>query len=179
MSETEKLKEYLFDSKKYGWDSLSDEQKQAISKFADEYIYFLNKSKTERDAAEFIVDVLKQNGFVDLKDKMILSAGDKVYYVNRYKAVYAAIIGTKPMESGLNIIGSHIDSPRLDLKPNPLYEDTGFAFFKTHYYGGVKKYQWTTIPLSIHGVLVKANGEKVKVNIGEDDDDPAFVITDL
>ena len=179
MSETEKLKEYLFDSKKYGWDNLSDDQKQAISKFCDEYIYFLNRSKTERDAADFIVDVLKENGFIDLKDKLVLTPGDKIFYVNRYKAVYAAIIGNKPIEAGLNIIGSHIDSPRLDLKPNPLYEDTGFAFLKTHYYGGVKKYQWTTIPLSIHGVFVKANGEKVKVNIGEDDEDPAFVITDL
>ena len=179
MSETEKLKDYLFDSKKYGWDSLSDEQKLAISKFSDEYIYFLNKGKTERDASEFIVDVLRENGFTDIKEKMLLSAGDKVFYVNKYKAVYAAIIGTKPMESGLNIIGSHIDSPRLDLKPNPLYEDTGFAFFKTHYYGGVKKYQWTTIPLSIHGVIIKSNGEKTKITIGEDDEDPTFVITDL
>ena len=104
---------------------------------------------------------------------MILVPGDKVYYVNREKSVYAAIMGNKPVEAGLNIIGSHIDSPRLDLKPNPLYEDNGFA------YGGVKKYQWTTIPLSIHGVIVKANGEKVTINIGEDESDPIFTITDL
>ena len=110
---------------------------------------------------------------------MILVPGDKVYYVNREKSVYVAIIGNKPVEAGLNIIGSHIDSPRLDLKPNPLYEDTGFAYFKTHYYGGIKKYQWTTIPLSIHGVIVKANGEKVTINVGEDDNDPIFTITDL
>ena len=110
---------------------------------------------------------------------MILVPGDKVYYVNREKSVYAAVLGTKPVEAGLNIIGSHIDSPRLDLKPNPLYEDTGFAYFKTHYYGGVKKYQWTTIPLSIHGVIVKANGEKITINIGEDENDPIFTITDL
>ena len=110
---------------------------------------------------------------------MILVPGDKVYYVNREKSVYAAIMGNKPVEAGLNIIGSHIDSPRLDLKPNPLYEDSGFAYFKTHYYGGVKKYQWTTIPLSIHGVIVKANGEKVTINIGEDESDPIFTITDL
>lgn len=110
---------------------------------------------------------------------MILVPGDKVYYVNREKSVYAAIMGNKPVEAGLNIIGSHIDSPRLDLKPNPLYEDNGFAYFKTHYYGGVKKYQWTTIPLSIHGVIVKANGEKVTINIGEEESDPIFTITDL
>ena len=110
---------------------------------------------------------------------MILVPGNKVYYINREKSVYAAIMGNKPVEAGLNIIGSHIDSPRLDLKPNPLYEDNGFAYFKTHYYGGVKKYQWTTIPLSIHGVIVKANGEKVTINIGEDESDPIFTITDL
>lgn len=179
MSETEKLKEFLFDTKKCGWDSVSDDSKQEIIKFSDEYIYYLNNSKTEREATSFTVQILEKNGFVNLKDKMVLVPGDKVYYVNREKAVYAAVLGTKSIEAGLNIVGSHIDSPRLDLKPNPLYEDTGFAFLKTHYYGGIKKYQWTTIPLSIHGVIVKANGEKVTINIGEDDNDPIFTITDL
>ncbi len=179
MSETDKLKDFLFDTKKCGWDNISDDTKHEIMKFSDEFIHYLNKGKTEREASSFIAEVLEKNGFVDLKDKMVLLPGDKVYYVNREKAIYAAIIGAKPIEAGLNIIGSHIDSPRLDLKPNPLYEDTGFAFFKTHYYGGIKKYQWTTIPLSIHGVIVKANGEKIKINIGEDESDPIFTITDL
>ena len=179
MSETEKLKEFLFDNKKCGWDTLSVDIKQDITRFNDEYIHFLNRSKTEREATSFITEILDKNGFVNIKDKMILVPGDKVYYVNRAKSVYAAVLGSKPVEAGLNIIGSHIDSPRLDLKPNPLYEDTGFAYFKTHYYGGVKKYQWTTIPLSIHGVIVKANGEKIAINIGEDDEDPIFTITDL
>ena len=179
MSETEKLKEFLFDNKKCGWDTLSVDIKQDITRFNDEYIHFLNRSKTEREATSFITEILDKNGFVNIKDKMILVPGDKVYYVNRAKSVYAAVLGSKPVEAGLNIIGSHIDSPRLDLKPNPLYEDTGFAYFKTHYYGGVKKYQWTTIPLSIHGVIVKANGEKITINIGEDDEDPIFTITDL
>ena len=179
MSETEKLKEFLFDNKKCGWDTLSVDIKQDITRFNDEYIHFLNRSKTEREATSFITEILAKNGFVNIKDKMILVPGDKVYYVNRAKSVYAAVLGSKPVEAGLNIIGSHIDSPRLDLKPNPLYEDTGFAYFKTHYYGGVKKYQWTTIPLSIHGVIVKANGEKITINIGEDDEDPIFTITDL
>jgi len=179
MSETEKLKDFLFNTKKCGWDSLSDDTKQAVIKFSDEFIHYLNKSKTEREAASFTVEILEKNGFVNLRDKMILVPGDKVYYLNREKAIYAAVLGERPVETGLNIIGSHIDSPRLDLKPNPLYEDTGFAFFKTHYYGGVKKYQWTTIPLSIHGVIVKANGEKITVNIGEDENDPIFTITDL
>lgn len=179
MSETERLKDFLFDTKKCGWDSVSDDAKQEIIKFSDEYIYYLNNSKTEREATSFTVQILEKNGFVNLKDKVVLVPGDKVYYVNREKAVYVAVLGTKPIEAGLNIIGSHIDSPRLDLKPNPLYEDTGFAFLKTHYYGGIKKYQWTTIPLAIHGVIVKSNGEKITINIGEDDNDPIFTITDL
>ncbi len=179
MGETEKLKDFLFDTKKIGWDSISDDVKQEITRFSDEFIHYLNRSKTEREATSFTTEILEKNGFVNLKDKILLVPGDKVYYVNRSKAIYAAVLGTKPVEAGLNIIGSHIDSPRLDLKPNPLYEDTGFAYFKTHYYGGIKKYQWTTIPLSIHGVIVKANGEKVTINVGEDDNDPIFTITDL
>lgn len=179
MNETEKLKEFLFDTKKCGWDVISDDTKQEIIRFSDDFIHYLNKSKTERETADFTVEILEKNGFVNLKDKMILVPGDKVYYFNRGKAIYVAIIGNKPLEAGLNIIGSHIDSPRLDLKPNPLYEDAGFAFFRTHYYGGVKKYQWTSIPLSIHGVIVKSNGEKLQINIGEDENDPVFTITDL
>lgn len=179
MSETEKLKDFLFNTKKCGWETLADSVKNDVIRFSDEYIHFLNRSKTEREATSFIAEILDKNGFVNIKDKMILVPGDKVYYVNREKSVYAAIMGNKPVEAGLNIIGSHIDSPRLDLKPNPLYEDSGFAYFKTHYYGGVKKYQWTTIPLSIHGVIVKANGEKVTINIGEDESEPIFTITDL
>ena len=179
MSETEKLKDFLFNTKKCGWETLADSVKNDVIRFSDEYIHFLNRSKTEREATGFITEILDKNGFVNIKDKMILVPGDKVYYVNREKSVYASIMGNKPVEAGLNIIGSHIDSPRLDLKPNPLYEDNGFAYFKTHYYGGVKKYQWTTIPLSIHGVIVKANGEKVTINIGEEESDPIFTITDL
>jgi len=179
MTETEKLKDTLFDNKKNGWDGLSLEDKQNVLKFSDEFIYFLNTCKTEREATEFIVDVLKKNDFTDLREKLVLAPGDKVYYINRDKTMYLAIIGEEPIENGLRIIGSHIDSPRLDLKPNPLYEDTGLAYLKTHYYGGIKKYQWTTIQLSMHGVVVKPNGEKVEIIIGEDDNDPIFTITDL
>ena len=179
MTETEKLKEYLFNEKKCGWDTVTDGDKQDIEKFSTEYIYFLNKCKTERESVRYIKEVLEKNGFTNLKEKVVLLPGDKIYYINREKTVYAAIIGEKPLEAGLNIIGSHIDSPRLDLKPNPLYEDTHFAYLKTHYYGGIKKYQWTAIPLSIHGVFVKTTGEKVEISIGEDDEDPIFTITDL
>ena len=179
MSEYESLKERLFNQKKCGWESVSEEEKIKINTFGDEFIYFLNNCKTEREVADFVQEVLSKNGFTDLREKMILEPGDKVYYINRAKSIYIAVIGTDVLEKGLNIVGAHIDSPRLDLKPNPLYEDQGFAYLKTHYYGGIKKYQWTTIPLSIHGVIVKTSGEKIKVNIGEEDTDPIFTITDL
>ena len=179
MTDIENLKKYLFNERKCGWENATEIQKQDIVKFGDEYIHFLNKCKTEREVVEFTKEVLEKNGFINIKEKVVLLPGDKVYYINRDKAMYIAVVGEKPIEAGLNIVGAHIDSPRLDLKPNPLYEDSGFAYFKTHYYGGIKKYQWTTIPLSIHGVIVKTTGEKINVNIGEEDDDPTFVITDL
>ena len=141
MTETEKLKEYLFNEKKCGWDTISEEKKFEIDKFSTEYMYFLNKCKTERECAEFIKQILEENGFTNLRDKLVLLPGDKVYYMNRNKTIYAAVIGEKPIEAGMNIVGSHIDSPRLDLKPNPLYEDMGLGYLKTHYYGGIKKYQ--------------------------------------
>lgn len=178
-TEGEKLKEELFNSKKNGWEIATEEEKQNIFKFCDEYMYFLNRAKTEREAVEFSTDILVKNGFKNIEEVSSLNAGDKVFYINRDKNVYAAVIGKEELEKGINIVGAHIDSPRLDLKPNPVYEDTGFAYLKTHYYGGIKKYQWTTIPLAIHGVIVKANGEKVKINIGEDETDPIFTITDL
>ncbi len=175
----EELKKELFNIKKTGWNNVSDVEMDAIQKFADEYMYFLNVGKTEREVTENTVDILNKNGFKNVEKVENLSAGDKVYYVNREKSIYIAVIGTEKMEKGLNIIGAHVDSPRLDLKPNPLYEDGGFALIKTHYYGGIKKYQWTTIPLAIHGVVVKSNGEKIKINIGENKEDPIFTITDL
>ena len=139
----------------------------------------MNKSKTEREIVQSSKKIAEANGFKDIKEFDSLKAGDKVYYINREKSMYLAVIGEDNIENGINIIGAHADSPRLDLKPNPLYEDGGFAYFKTHYYGGIKKYQWTTIPLSLHGVIVKANGEKITINIGEDENDPIFTITDL
>ena len=179
MSEYESLKESLFNKKENGWEKTTQEQKEQINVFGDEYIYFLNKCKTEREAVDFCKEILLKNGFIDLRDKPVLLPGDKVFFVNRNKSMYIAVIGEDVLEKGLNIVGAHLDSPRLDLKPNPLYEDMGFAYFKTHYYGGIKKYQWTTIPLSIHGVIVKTSGERIKINIGEEETDPIFTITDL
>ena len=178
-TEVKELKEKLFSKKKNGWLGVDEGKEKLIFKFADEYMYFLNNGKTERECVKFARKMLEENGFKNVLDCDTLIAGDKVYYINRNKSVYAAVIGTEKLEEGLNVIGAHIDSPRLDLKPNPLYEEGGFAYFKTHYYGGIKKYQWTTIPLSMHGVIVKTNGEVVEVNIGESDEDPIFTITDL
>ncbi len=172
-------KEELFNKRETGWKHISKERKEDIFRFSDEYMYFLNKVKTEREAVQFVGKMLKENGFCNVSEKENLVPGDKVYYINHDKSMYIAVMGKEPLENGLNVLGAHIDSPRLDLKPNPLYEDTGFAYLKTHYYGGIKKYQWTTIPLAIHGVIVKANGEKIEVAIGEDENDPIFTITDL
>ena len=175
----EELKEKLFNKKKVGWENLDTRRKEEIFNFCKDYMDFLNKAKTEREFVKEAKKIADLNGFKDLSEYDTLNAGDRVYFINRNKSMYLAIIGQEKMETGLHIIGSHVDSPRLDLKPNPLYEDTGFAYFKTHYYGGIKKYQWTTIPLSIHGVIVKPNGEKIEVNIGENESDPIFTITDL
>ena len=176
---SEDLREKLFDKKENGWKKVDDEEKKKIFEYSKGYMDFLNKAKTEREFVKHARELADKNGFKDIMEFNTLKPGDKVYFVNRNKSMYLAIIGTENIENGLHIIGSHVDSPRLDLKPNPLYEDTEMAYFKTHYYGGIKKYQWTTIPLSIHGTIVKTNGEKIDICIGEDENDPIFTITDL
>ena len=175
----ENLKEKLFKKKESGWKSLNDSQKKEVFVVSKRYMDFINVSKTEREFIKNARKLANEHGFKDIMEFESLKPGDKIYFVNREKSMYLAIIGENSIENGMNIIGSHVDSPRLDLKPNPLTEEGGLAYFKTHYYGGIKKYQWTTIPLSLHGVIVKANGEKFEVNIGEDENDPIFTITDL
>lgn len=175
----ENLKEKLFNQKESGWKCLNDGQKSEVFAVSKRYMDFLNVSKTEREFIKNARKLADEHGFKDIMEFNSLKPGDKIYFVNREKSMYLAIIGENSIENGMNIIGSHVDSPRLDLKPNPLVEEGGLAYFKTHYYGGIKKYQWTTIPLSIHGVIVKPNGEKFEVNIGEDENDPIFTITDL
>ena len=176
-TEIEILKDKIFNKKENRWNFTKN--KEDIFNYADGYINFMNASKTEREIIKSSKKIAESNGFKDIKEYDSLKAGDKIYYINREKSMYLAVIGKEDIEKGINIIGAHGDSPRLDLKPNPIYEDGEFAYFKTHYYGGIKKYQWTTIPLSIHGVIVKANGEKIEINIGEDENDPIFTITDL
>ena len=175
----EELKQKLFNNKEDGWDSTNEKQREEIFNLSEQYMNFLNVAKTEREFIKEAKKMADAHGFKDIMEFNTLRPGDKIYFINRQKSMYLAIIGENTIEEGMHIIGSHVDSPRLDLKPNPLYEDTGLAYLKTHYYGGIKKYQWTTIPLSMHGVIVKANGEKIEINIGEDENDPIFTITDL
>ena len=176
---SEDLKQKLFNNKKDGWEDADTRKREEIFNLSKKYMNFLNAAKTEREFIKQAKKMADENGYKDIMEFDTLKPGDKIYFVNREKSMYLSIIGENPIEEGMHIIGSHVDSPRLDLKPNPLYEDTGLAYFKTHYYGGIKKYQWTTIPLSMHGVIVKTNGEKVEINIGENENDPIFTITDL
>ncbi len=179
MSEGTELQNNLFNKKKNGWELLNDEEKMEIYDYCKSYMEFLNNGKTEREIVRETKKIAEKNGFKNINNMNEVKPGDKVYYINRDKSIYLAVIGFENIENGINVIGSHADSPRLDLKPNPLYEDDGFAFFKTQYYGGIKKYQWTTIPLAIHGIIVKKSGEKIEINLGEEEIDPIFVITDL
>ena len=143
------------------------------------YMAFLNEARTEREAVKIAIEMAEDKGFVEYVDGMKLAPGDKVYCNNRSKALMLAVIGRKSLEEGCVIAGAHVDSPRIDLKQNPLYESDELAYFKTHYYGGIKKYQWVTIPLELHGVVALKNGETIDVSIGHDPSDPQFVITDL
>ena len=171
-------KELTYENKSV-FSKMDSKEKQTVFEFCDEYRKFITAYKTEREFCAASCRVLAANGFVPLEDKKTLKAGDKVYTVNRGKGVFAAIIGSEDIENGVNLVGAHIDSPRLDLKPNPLYEDQGVAYFKTHYYGGIKKYQWTAIPLAIHGVAALQDGTQINIVIGEDENDPVFCISDL
>ena len=152
---------------------------EKADEFSVAYKEFLDKSKTERECVKYAVELLSANGYEEFDASKTYKAGDKIYKVNRDKAIMAATIGSKSIEEGIRINAAHIDSPRLDLKPNPLYEKSELAFFKTHYYGGIRKYQWATIPLSMHGVIIRKDGTKIEVNVGEDEKDPVFMISDL
>ena len=158
---------------------LSDEQIANADSFCEEYKLFLDNGKTERECVFEAIKLAENNGFKEYDKSKKYVPGDKFYYVNRKKCVILTIMGTEPIENGVKIAAAHIDSPRIDLKQNPVYEDSELGLFKTHYYGGIKKYQWTAIPLALHGVIFKSNGEMVTVNIGEDEKDPVFCVTDL
>ena len=165
------------------WNTYTGEQMKELKVITDRYMSCLDAGKTERECVELGIRMAKEAGYRDLKEVLAagdsLRAGDKVYAVNMEKMLALFRIGEEPLSAGMNILGAHIDSPRIDVKQNPLYENEGFAYLDTHYYGGIKKYQWVAQPLSLHGVVVKKDGTVQKVNIGEDESDPVFVITDL
>ena len=178
-TQAEILKEELFYAPDHASYLCEEAEIVQADEFCEGYKNFLDNCKTEREAAAFVTDLAIKNGYVPFDAKAAYKAGDKVYYLNRAKSLILCTFGTESLENGVKIVASHIDSPRLDLKPNPLYEDSELAFFKTHYYGGIKKYQWTAIPLSLHGVIYRKDGSCVTVNMGEDEGDPQFVVTDL
>ncbi len=179
MKEKNDLQKKLCYNEKDAGKDFSKEQKKAAFDFAEGYKSFLNEAKTEREAVHFAVSLAEEKGYRPFEYSSSYKTGDKVYFVNRDKAVILANIGKRDVEEGFGIIASHIDAPRIDLKPNPLCENDSIAYFKTHYYGGIKKYQWPTTPLALHGAVILANGEKVNIVIGEKDEDPIFYITDL
>lgn len=181
MSEkTKQLKEMLFNEKKNGVDFMSEEELGICDEFCEGYKEFLGDCKTEREVAAYVEGVAHSNGFVRFDEfGDTLNAGDKVYYSNRGKAIILCVKGRRSIKDGVRIAAAHIDSPRLDLKQCPVYEQDGLGFFKTHYYGGIKKYQWTAIPLSLHGRICKTDGSFVDVKIGEAPDEPKFCITDI
>ncbi|SHJ81185.1 aminopeptidase [Paramaledivibacter caminithermalis] len=165
------------------WEGLNEGEKKSIFSFADEYRDFLDNGKTERECVDEIVKIAKLKGFRNIqeiiKNNEEIKPGMKIYAHNKGKTALLLVVGQEKIEKGMNVVGTHIDSPRLDLKPFPLYEDGGLALLKTHYYGGIRKYQWTSLPLALHGVIFKKNGEKIDIIIGEEDNDPVFFITDL
>ena len=181
MSEkTKQLKEMLFNQKKNGIDVFTVDELNACDEFCEGYKEFLGTHKTEREVAAYVEDVAQKNGFVKFDEfGGALNAGDKVYYANRGKAIILCVKGKRSIKDGVRISAAHIDSPRLDLKQCPIYEQDGVGYFKTHYYGGIKKYQWTTIPLSLHGRICKTDGSFVDVKIGEEPGEPKFCITDI
>ena len=164
---------------KNGYDRLNPAEEADLNAYCEDYKKFLDAGKTERECVDETVRLAEYHGFKPFVRGMALNPGDKLYRVNRGKAIMLAVIGSKPLSEGVNIGAAHIDSPRLDLKPNPLYEDAELAFFKTHYYGGIRKYQWVTIPLELHGVIALKDGSTVKVSIGSGEGEPRFTIDDL
>ena len=176
---TEELRESLLAAPKNGFTRLSAEERVEMESYCKRYMAFMDECKTEREATTWAVREAEKNGFVPFVPGMDAKPGDKIYYNNRGKAIALAVIGTESLANGANICAAHVDSPRMDLKPNPLYEDSEIAYFKTNYYGGIKKYQWVTVPLALHGVVYRKDGTVVTVTIGEDDNDPVLMVSDL
>jgi aspartyl aminopeptidase len=164
---------------KNAWLDMAEPEIEEIFMFNKDYADFVTINKTEREFVKSTLELLKKEGYKDLNELEILNPGDRVYSVNRNREIIIAVIGKRAINEGVHIVGAHIDSPRIDLKPNPLYEEGELAYLNTHYYGGIKKYQWVTIPLALHGVIIKEDGSNIEVKIGENEEDPVFYISDL
>ena len=175
----EELRKSLLNESQNGYAQLTEAQRAEMEGYCARYRAFMDTCKMEREATAWAVETAKRSGFTEMFPGKAIKAGDKLYYNNRGKSIILAVVGSESLAQGANICAAHVDSPRLDIKPNPLYEDTEIAYFKTHYYGGVKKYQWATIPLAIHGVVYRKDGTVVSVTVGEDENDPIFYISDL
>ena len=175
----EELRQSLLRSPKNGYAVLTDAQRQEMEAYCLRYRAFMDACKTEREATAWAVATAEAHGFKAIEPGQTLKPGDKVYKNNRDKSIMLAVIGSSSLNDGANICAAHVDSPRMDLKPNPLYEDSEIAYFKTHYYGGIKKYQWTAVPLALHGVICRKDGTSVTVTIGEDENDPILYVSDL
>ena len=176
---TDELRESLLMDSQNGYTRITPEQREDMERYCLRYRMFLDACKTEREATAWTVREAEKRGYKPFAPGMTVNPGDKIYYNNRDKSIALAVIGRKPLAEGVNICAAHVDSPRLDLKPNPLYEDSEIAYFKTHYYGGIKKYQWPTIALALHGVVYRKDGSVVTVTIGEEDSDPVLMVSDL
>ena len=176
---TDELRESLLAAPKNGYARITKEQKEEMNAYCKRYMAFIDACKTEREATAWAVAEAEKLGYKPFTPGMTANPGDKIYYNNHGKAIALAVIGTESLANGANICAAHVDSPRMDLKPNPLYEDAEIAYFKTHYYGGIKKYQWPTIPLALHGVVYRKDGSVVTITIGEDDNDPVLMVSDL
>ena len=177
--EIKELKEALLFKQKMTFEVMTEDEKKDSDEYAKGYMSFLDSSKTERECVTTTVKLVQEKGYKSYKMGDKLEVGGKYYYNNRGKSIYVFRIGSEDLEKGIRVSASHIDSPRLDLKPHPLYEESGIGYFKTHYYGGIKKYQWVTLPLALHGVVIKKDGTSVDITIGEDDSDPVLYISDL
>ena len=175
----EELRESLLMAPKNGFTRITADQRTEMEAYAKRYMAFMDECKTEREATAWAVREAEKLGYKPFTPGMAANPGDKIYYNNRNKSVALAVIGTEPLSAGANICTAHVDSPRMDVKPNPLYEDAEIAYLKTHYYGGIKKYQWVTVPLAIHGVVCRKDGTTVEITIGEDDSEPILMVSDL
>ena len=175
----DELRESLLAAPKNGFARITPEDRTEMEAYAKRYMAFMDQCKTEREATAWAIHAAEEKGFKPFTPGMDAKPGDKIYYNNRGKAIALAVVGTEPLSAGANICAAHVDSPRMDLKPNPLYEDSEIAYLKTHYYGGIKKYQWLALPLAIHGVVCKKDGTTVAITIGEDENDPVVMISDL